>query len=99
VKGELENIVNIMTDDFVLLTVGILAIIFRKQFAAFIMRYHLKRLRHMKRTKAKLEKYPEKVRSKADSAANLYTEIMIIIIGVGFVIMSMLSILGILDRR
>ncbi|MHC4124362.1 MAG: hypothetical protein ACYSSI_12365 [Planctomycetota bacterium] len=95
----MESIVDIMTDDFVFLTVGILVIIFRKQFAAFIMRYHLKRLQHMKRTKVKLEKYPEKVRSKAESAANLYTEIMIIIIGVGFIIMSMLSILGILKRK
>ena len=95
----MESIVNIMTDDFVLLTVGILVIIFRKRFAAFIMRYHLKRLKHMKRTKAKLEKYPEKVRSKAESTANLYTEILCIIIGAGFVIMSILSLLGILERR
>ena len=87
-----------MTGDFVFLTVGILVIIFRKRFAAFVMRYHLKRLQHMKRTKAKLERYPEEVRSKAESAATLYTEIMCIIVGAGFVIMSILSLLGILER-
>jgi len=90
---------NITITDLVLLATGTLVIIFRKQYAGFVMRYHRKRLQRMKKTKAKLQKYPEEVQSKAWSVANRYTEIMSIIIGAFFVIMSILSMLGILERK
>jgi uncharacterized membrane protein len=95
----MKHIINILTHDLVFLAIGVLVIIFRKQFTAFVMRYHQRRLQHMKRTESKLQRYPEKSQMKAWSTANRFTEIMLIIIGAGFVIMSMLSLLGILEHR
>jgi hypothetical protein len=91
---EVANIVK----EFAFLMVGILLIVFRKKFAMFVMWYHQRRLQRLKRTKHKLQEYPQEVQSKAWLAANRFTEVISFIVGLFFIVGVVLVWLGIIKR-
>jgi len=75
------------------LIIGVLLILFRKEFANLVIWYHLRRW--CKRKNVQVKQYPE----KAWSAGKYFVQVFAVIIGLIFSVMSLLALLGILKEK
>lgn len=82
-------------DNLIFLIVGILLILFRKEFARFVMWYHRRRWHRRKQVKNGAKEYSK----EAWSAGERFAQVLTIVVGSFFVILSLLSLLGILKEK
>jgi len=80
-------------ENIISLVIGVLLILFRKEFAKLVIWYH--RRRWYRRKNVKLKEYPE----KAWLAGNYFAQCMAVILGLFIATLSILSLLGIIKTK